>query len=143
MKFVLELSDKPLIYLCDKCRLPNECYYFDTKNDVIVGKFSSVLVEMGNTSYDEEFIISNSLNVHYSGNISEAMEDIARNLDLWEYDTSYISKSGLTIDEWTTFLYRHTEQLKAVTAKILDFYIQHRPTTMKSAKKEELKFIQV
>ena len=135
MKFVLE----DFIYACTKSKLPTNCYYFDSKRSVFVGKFSNLHVILYGVLYMHEIIELKELSIHDEYEISEEMNDFSRNLDLYVYDYACTLRDdcgriSVPPDSYITFLYRSKKQIEIIKTKILDFYIKHKPNTTKSSR---------
>lgn len=120
-------------YYCDKEKLPHICYYFNDRDNCIIGKFGNIHISIHQGGYKQEYISCDELLVHDSYPISDEMNDFARDLDLLNYDSFCLNGREVDISEYLGFLCRHKEEIDLLKLKILDFYIKHKPNSTKSS----------
>ena len=137
MKFVLEnidaaidsqgLYEEPLnVYLCDDADLPERCFYFDTDNMTIVYRFQHepgfVIIRARQTE-----TLEYGTSICEVNNISNEMSTLVGDI------MNYVSNLGRSIDLYSYLLRKNECNLRILAARMLDFYIQHKPCNMKSA----------
>lgn len=131
MKFVLD----DFVYLCDKDRLPDQCYYFDTKRIGIIGKFGDIIVFYGSPDGGFQYEQICMSPIHENYDLTREMKDIAMNYLLMEYDYySELKNKYEAIPLYLGYLERHKKQIEFAKSKILDFYIKHKPNQTKSSR---------
>lgn len=112
------------VYECELNDLPKNCYYFDTNDCVLVGKFDqiNVLMFMG-TFIQEETIYCPQFDIKTSNHKCTELNDLMEGLSLYDFIFTYE-------DIFT----RHSSDIDVLKGKILNFYIEHKPIFTKSAK---------
>lgn len=131
MKFVLD----DFVYLCDKDRLPDQCYYFDTKRFGIIGKFGDIIVFYVSPDGGFQYEEMRMPGIFESYDLTREMKDIARNYSLMQYHYHReLRDTSQSIPLYLGYLERHKKQIEFAKSKILDFYIKHKPNQTKSSR---------
>lgn len=106
------------IYECELNDLPKNCYYLDTIDNVLVGKFDQIKVFMC-----MEIIYCPQFNIKISNNNSPELDNLKFGLLLCD-----------TVFSYEAILKKNSSDIEVLKGKILDFYIEHKPIFTKSAK---------